>query len=208
MFFFFNQKKFPKVKPKKIWLKFGFTKKQIEKFGFKKIGTNVKIAKNCTIVGLNNISLGNNIRIDSNVVIAANKGHLILGNYIHIGVGSYLNCEGGITLSNFSGLSQGVHIYSSSGDFSGKSLNHPTVPKKYQVVKLAPVFLKEHVIIGTGSVVLPGVTIGKGSSVGALSLVSVSLDEWGVYFGVPVRKINIRSKKILELEKNYIKKKI
>ena len=56
--------------------------------------------------------------------------------------------------------------------------------------------------------VLPGVTIGKGSSVGALSLVSVSLDEWGVYFGVPVKKINIRSKKILTLEKDLIKNKI
>ena len=181
---------------------------ELKKFGFKKVGINVKIAKNCTIVGLNNISLGNHIRIDSNVVIAANKGHLELSNYIHIGVGCYLSCEGGVTLSNFSGLSQGIHIYSSSGDFSGKSLNHPTVPKKYQVMKLAPVFLREHVIIGTGSVIFPGVTIGKGSSVGALSLVSVSLDEWGVYFGVPVRKINIRSKKILTLEKDFIKNKI
>ena len=180
---------------------------ELKKFGFKKVGTNVKIAKNCTIVGINNISLGNNIRIDSNVVIAANKGYLKLGNYIHVGAGSYLNCEGGITLANFSGLSQGVHIYSSSGDFSGKSLSHPTVPKKYQFAKSAPVFLKEHAIIGTGSVILPGVTIGKGSSVGALSFVSISLDEWGIYFGIPVRKINIRSKKILELEKNYIKKK-
>ena len=92
---------------------------ELKEFGFKKVGTNVKIAKNCTIVGINNISLGNNIRIDSNVVIAANKGYLKLGNYIHVGAGSYLNCEGGITLANFSGLSQGVHIYSSSGDFSG-----------------------------------------------------------------------------------------
>ena len=75
-------------------------------------------------------------------------------------------------------------------------------------MKSAPVFLKEHAIIGTGTVILPGVTIGKGSSVGALSFVSISLDEWGIYFGIPVRKINIRSKKILELEKNYIKKKI
>ena len=77
---------------------------ELKKFGFKKVGKNVMIAKNCTIVGLNNISLGNYIRIDSNVVIAANKGYLKLGNYIHIGAGSYLGCEGGIILSNFSGL--------------------------------------------------------------------------------------------------------
>ena len=46
----------------------------LKKFGFKKVGKNVTIAKNCTIIGLNNISLGNNIRIDSNVVIAARSG--------------------------------------------------------------------------------------------------------------------------------------
>ena len=151
---------------------------ELKKFGFKKVGTNVKIAKNCTIVGINNISLGNNIRIDSNVVIAANKGHLILGNYIHIGVGSYLNCEGGITLSNFSGLSQGTRVYSSSWDFSGRSLSNPTVPQKYQIMKTAPVLLKDHSRIGAGSVILPGVTIGKGSSIGVLSFVAISLDEW------------------------------
>ena len=108
---------------------------ELKTFGFKKVGKNVKVAKNCTIVGLNNISLGSHIRIDSNVIIAATKGYLKLGNYIHIGAGCYLSCESGITLSNFSGLSQGIHIYSASGDFSGRSLNHPTVPKKYQLVK-------------------------------------------------------------------------
>lgn len=179
---------------------------ELKKFGFKKVGKNVKIAKNCTILGLKNISFGNDIRIDSNVVIAATKGYLKLGSYIHIGVGSYLNCEGGITLSNFSGLSQNVHVYSSSGDFSGNSLNHPTVPKKYQISKIAPVILKEHVVVGTGSVILPGVTIGNGTSIGALTFVPLSLKEWGVYFGIPARKIEERSKKVLEIEKKFYKR--
>jgi galactoside O-acetyltransferase len=57
------------------------------------------------------------------------------------------------------------------------------------------------VLIGSGSVVLPGVTIGEGSAVGALSLVSMSLDEWGVYFGSPAKRIKARSKNLLEMEK-------
>ena len=179
---------------------------ELKKFGFKKVGTNVKIAKNCTIIGINNISLGNNIRIDSNVVIAANKGYLKLGNYIHVGAGSYLNCEGGITLANFSGLSQGVHIYSASADYSGKSLASPTIPKKFRNIKSGPVFFKKHSIVGANSVILPGVTIGEGTAVGALSFVHLSLDKWSVYFGLPVQKVNRRLDKLLILEKKLKKK--
>ncbi len=177
---------------------------ELRKLGFKAVGDNVKIARNATIVGLQNISLGNNIRIDGNVVIAAHSGSLTLGDYIHIGSGCYLGCAGGISLADFSGLSQGISIYSGTDDYTGESLTNPTVPSKYLNVKLAPVKLEKHVIVGSGSVILPGVTIGQGSSVGALSLVTKSLDEWGVYFGAPVKKIKARKKGLLILEKKLL----
>jgi acetyltransferase-like isoleucine patch superfamily enzyme len=177
-----------------------FESEELRHFGFKNIGENVKIAKNTTIIGLNNISLGNNILIDGNVVIAAYSGSLTLRNYIHIGGGCFLGCAGGITMSDFSGLSQGVSIYSGTDDYTGKSLTNPTVPRKYLKLKIAPVSLGRHVIIGSGSVILPGVSIGDGSSVGALSLVTKSLEEWGVYFGAPAKKIKARSKDMLKLE--------
>jgi acetyltransferase-like isoleucine patch superfamily enzyme len=103
-------------------------------------------------------------------------------------------------LKDFSGLSQGVRIYSGTDDYTGKSLTNPTVPHKYLKVKIAPVILGKHVIVGSGSVILPGLTIGDGSSVGALSLVTKSLDEWGVYFGSPAKKLKARSKDMLKLE--------
>jgi galactoside O-acetyltransferase len=181
-----------------------FETKELRRLGFKSVGENVKIAKNTTIIGLNNISLGNNIRIDANVVIAAYSGSLTLGSFIHIGCGCYLGCAGGITMSDFSGLSQGICIYSGTDDYTGKFLTNPTVPDKYLKVKLAQVILGRHVIVGSGSVILPGVTIGEGSSVGALSLVTKSLDEWGVYFGVPVKKLKARSKDILKLEAELV----
>ena len=179
---------------------------ELKKFGFNKVGKNVTIAKNCTIIGLNNISLGNNIRIDSNVVIAASNGYLKLQNYIHIGAGCFLGCGGGITFSNFSGLAQGVHIYSASADYSGKSLASPTIPKKFRNIKSGPVFFKKHSIVGANSVILPGVTIGEGTAVGALSFVHLSLDKWSVYFGLPVQKVNRRLDKLLILEKKLKKK--
>ncbi len=194
-----NQNKSNQSTPKNPFDQGYYESAELRTFGFKNVGDNVMIAKNSSIIGLSNISLGSNIRIDGNVVIAAYSGSLALGNYIHIGGGCYLGCAGGITLSDFSGLSQGICVYSGTDDYSGKSLTNPTVPRKYSNVKIAPVFLGKHVIVGSGSVILPGVTIGDGSSVGALSLVTKSLDEWGVYFGTPAKRLKARSKNVLRL---------
>lgn len=181
-----------------------FLSDELRAFGFKCVGENVKIAKNCTIIGLENISLGSNIRIDGNVVIAAFSGYFEMGDYIHIGGGCYLGCGGGVRLLDFSGLSQGVNIYSCSDDYSGKSLTNPTVPHEYLNVTSAPVNLGKHVIVGSGSVILPGVDIGEGTSVGALSLVTKSLEAWGVYCGSPAKKLKDRSKDLLELERKLL----
>ena len=177
----------------------------LRQFGFKHVGENVKISKDTTIMGLHNISLANNIRIDGNVVIIASAGTLDLGSWIHIGAGCYIGCAGNIAMEDFSGLSQGVRIYSGTDDYSGLSLTNPTIPRKFLNTKIAPVYLKKHAIIGSGTVILPGVIIGEGSSVGALSLVTKSLDDWGVYFGCPVKKLKNRSKRLLGLEADFKK---
>ena len=177
------------------------TTEQLREMGFKYVGDNVQIAKNCTIIGLENISLGDNIRIDGGVTLACASGYLKIGSYIHIGGRCHITCAGGVELSDFSGLSQGVQIYSGSDDYSGNSLTNPTVPKKYLNVISKPVLIGRHVIIGSGSVVLPGVKIGMGTSQGALSLVVKSLEEWGVYLGAPAKRIKARKKDLLEQEK-------
>lgn len=184
-----------------------FESNELRNFGFKAVGENVRIAKSATIIGLNNVSLGNNIRIDGNTVITASSGSLALGDYIHIGCNVYLGCIGGITLSDFSGISHGVCIYSGSDDYSGKMLTNPLIPKEFLNVYIAPVHFGKHVIIGSGSVVLPGVNIGIGAAVGALSLVTKSLDEWGIYFGSPAKKINRRKKDLLIHEADLMAKK-
>ena len=53
-------------------------------------------------------------------------------------------------------------------------------------------------IVGSGCTVLPGVTLGEGVSVGAMSLINKSLDEWGIYVGIPAKKIKDRSKEMLK----------
>ncbi|TGS72469.1 acyltransferase, partial [Mesorhizobium sp. M8A.F.Ca.ET.181.01.1.1] len=97
----------------------------------------------------------------------------------------FLAGGGGIQMEDFSGLSQGVRVYSTSDDYSGAALTNPTVPREYLNMKIAPVRLGRHVIVGSGSVILPGCVLGEGVSVGAMSLVTKNLEPWGVYFGSP-----------------------
>ncbi|NDB07046.1 MAG: acyltransferase, partial [Acidimicrobiia bacterium] len=72
----------------------------------------------------------------------------------------------------------------------------------YLNVDVAPVALGRHAIIGAGSIVLPGATLGEGTAVGAMSLIKRGYQcaPWTVYFGTPARKIANRSKALLEAE--------
>lgn len=178
-----------------------YTEHELKEAGFKKIGHNVKIAKTSTIIGLENISIGNNVRIDGYCsIIAAGQGWLTIGSFIHIGGYCLLIAGDGISMQDFSGLSQGVRIYSRTDDYSGQYLTNPTVPEKYTGISRGVVTLGKHAIIGSGSIILPKVTVGEGSSVGALSLVNRSLEPWYIYVGCPAKKLKERSKRILELE--------
>lgn len=181
-----------------------WSKSELEKIGFGSIGENVHIARNSTIVGAKNIYIGSNVRIDDWCSLLAAKGYLKIGSYVHIGAGCYLGCAGGISMDDFSGLSQGVKIYSCSDDYSGDFLTNPTVPDAYTGAVVKPVKLERHVIVGSGSVILPGVTIEIGSAIGALSLVSRSVIGWGIYSGTPARLIKERSKNLLILEQKLI----
>lgn len=182
------------------------TEEELSTFGFCKVGSNVRVAKNCIIIGLDNISIGDNVRIDGPTVLSAASGYIKIGSHVHIGGMAFLAGGGGIELGDFSGLSQGVRIYSTSDDYSGAALTNPTVPKDFLNVKVAPVILGRHVVVGSGSVILPGCSIGEGASIGALSLVTKSLGPWGIYFGTPARRLRARSRQLLKLEDELMKK--
>lgn len=171
----------------------------LRQMGFAKVGENVQIARSCTIVGLQNITLGDHVRIDAMCSIIA-TGPIQFGGYNHIGAFCHLVGRGGLDIQRFAGLSQRVSIYTASDDYGGQFLTNPTVPDEFTNCTVAPVTLSRHVIIGSGAVVLPGATIGEGASVGALSLVAKSLEPWGVYSGVPARRLKERSRNLLLLE--------
>ena len=83
-------------------------------------------------------------------------------------------------------------------------MTNPTVPSEFTGVTHADVFLGKHVIVGSGSVILPGVTLEEGVAIGALSLVHKNCQAFGVYAGNPARRIKDRKRDLLELEQQLM----
>jgi dTDP-4-amino-4,6-dideoxy-D-glucose acyltransferase len=176
----------------------------IESMGFASVGKNVVISDKVSFYNCANISIGNNVRIDDFCVLSAGEGGIVIGNNVHIAVYSSLIGAGKITLADFSGLASRVSIYSSNDDYSGATMTNPTVPSEYSGVTHADVYLGKHVIVGSGSIILPGVTLEEGVAVGALSLIRKNCKAFGIYSGSPAKFIKERKRDLLELEKEFI----
>jgi len=171
----------------------------LKKLGVKSVGTNVRVSEHATIVGLANVTLGSNIRIDSHVVILSRRGEFKVGNNVHIEPASSVVAHRGVTLGNYSTISHGVRLYTESADYSGASFTNVFPDGRFLNPKAGPIVVGDHVIIGGNSVVMPGVTIGEGAAIGALSFVRDSVDGWTIYAGNPMRRLGERSTEIRDI---------
>jgi len=169
---------------------------EIDKLSFKKIGKNVLISKKASLYNMDEILIGDNVRIDDFCILS---GKITLGNFIHISAHCALYGALSIEMKDFSGLSPGCKVFSSTDDFSGNFLVGPMVPEKFTNITGGPVEIGCYAQIGSGSVIMPGISVGEGSAVGAMSLVNKSLDPWGIYAGIPAKYLKERSKKLIDL---------
>lgn len=176
----------------------------IESMGFLSLGENIQISDRASFYGTERIALGSNIRIDDFCVISAGLGRIEIGNHVHIAVGATLIGGGKITLCDFVGISSKSSVYSSNDDYSGAALTGPTLPSEFTNVRHSDVFMGKHVIVGAGSVILPGVTLEEGVAVGALSLIHKRCEAFGIYVGNPARRIKERKRDLLEVEKQFL----
>ena len=173
-----------------------YSEEELKEIGFKQFGKNVLISKKASIYGAGDISLGSNVRVDDFCVLS---GKIDIGSYVHISVYAGLfGGDAGIVIGDFCAVSSKVMVYAVNDDYTGIGLTNPMVPMEYRNVTEEQVILNDHCIVGSGCTVLPGVILGEGVSVGAMSLVNKSLDEWGIYVGIPAKKIKDRSKEMLK----------
>jgi acetyltransferase-like isoleucine patch superfamily enzyme len=105
--------------------------------------------------------------------VVQNKEHLILGNKTDIGAFSYINAKNGVIIEDYVQIGSHCSLYTIS-----------TIDNKE-----GPIFLKRNCRIGTHSVIMPGVTVGENSRIGAFSFVNLDIPDNTVAFGIPARVI-------------------
>ena len=175
---------------------------QLRDLGFMSLGTGVLISDKASIYNPESMEIGDYSRIDDFCVIS---GRVSIGRNVHIAIHS--NVAGGsdgVVLDDFSGLAYGCQVFSQSDDYSGTTMTNPTVPAEFKAVRKNAVRIGRHSILGTSTVVFPGVQIAEGCATGALAVVTKSTEPWSIYAGNPAKRVKRRNQGLLELEKAYL----
>jgi acetyltransferase-like isoleucine patch superfamily enzyme len=111
-----------------------------------------------------------------------------VGSHFGINTGSYINGIGGITMGNHVLIGSNVTISSGQHSIDGTMppvFARPSLPKA--------ITIEDDVWIGAGAVIMPGVTLRRGTVVGANSVVTRDTDEYAVVVGAPARKVRTRA---------------
>lgn len=134
------------------------------------------------IVGRENISFGDPVLIDDFVLVIAREP-MTIGNHVHLACFSSITGGAQVEIGDFSAVSQGARLLTGTDDFTEWGFGNSTVEERYRNTTRAPISLGRFCIVGANAVVLPGVRIGEGATVGAGSVVTKDLEPWGVYLG-------------------------
>lgn len=121
-----------------------------------------------------------------------------IGDYVHISPYSVIigGKDSTLIMKEFSGMSARTTVLAGSDDFTNGMMN-PQVPIKYRAPKLTTVTFERFSCTGVHCVVMPGVTLGEGSVIGANSVVTKDTEPWTIYIGTPARPVYFRDKTLI-----------
>lgn len=120
--------------------------------------------------------------------------HVEINDYVHIAAVSSVTIGDHVLMASKIYISDCLH-----GSYTGNEQDsHPNTPPNERPLSAKPVVIKDNVWLGEFVTVLPGVTIGKGTIVGANSVVSKSLPEYVIAVGAPakpIKRFNFKSQR-------------
>lgn len=183
---------------------------------FKKCGKDLKIDEGVIISNPEWISVGDNVWIDRYALLMAGpidyqnltwkdrkntsflhrEGELILGDNVHISPYCILQAHAGIFIGNNCGIGSGAKIFTVTVLFNdpadSSKIVYTTAQHANTYCRKGAVVLDENVGVGINSILWPGVTIEKNSSVLSMSIVVTSFPENSYIGGNPARNIKKR----------------
>lgn len=127
----------------------------------------------------------NSLGVFQRVIIktVSHGAQIIIGN--HVGVS-------GCTISATTSILIGNHVLLGSGCLITDSDAHPVDPDERRLGGggvSKPIVIEDDVFIGARAIVLKGVTIGKGSVIGAGTVVSKSISPYSIAVGNPAKVV-------------------
>ncbi|MBD3389277.1 MAG: transferase [Candidatus Altiarchaeales archaeon] len=156
---------------------------------FSSIGKNVVIECGVLAFHPENIDLGENVYIGHNTILKGyHNNRMIIGDSTWIGQCCFLHSGGGLTIGEEVGIAPRVNILTAQHREGERS-----APIRFCDLEYEPVKIERGCDIGIGAIILPGVTVGEGSIVGAGSVVTKDVPPYTVFAGNPAKKLRDRN---------------
>lgn len=145
-------------------------------------GSKVMWSARLDVIFFKKFNIGKYTIIEDRCVINNGGGDIIIGDNCQIGIGTVL--LGPVKIGNGAGTGQNVFISGFNHGYKDGAKN-----SKYQELDVRETIIEEEVHIGSNSVVLAGVKIGKRSQVGGGSVVTKDIPPFSIAVGNPCRVI-------------------
>ena len=133
------------------------------------------------------ITIGRNCRIHRGVIIDTHGGDVVIGDNVSLNPYCIINANGGVTIGKDCRIAAHTAIIASN-----HSIDDRDTAIRHQAMRTDGIVFEDDVWLGAGCRVLDGCRLGRGCVVGAGAVVTADTDPYGVYVGVPARKIRER----------------
>lgn len=164
---------------------------RFERSQFARIGRNVVIEEGVLVFHPENVEMGDGVYVGHYAILKGYyRGRMVIGDGTWIGQQCFFHSAGNLSIGRNVGIGPGVKIITSFHAEDGISK-----PILHSRIEYASVVIEDDADIGVGSVILPGVHVGKGAQVGAGSVVASDVPSYAVVAGVPARLLRMRAKK-------------
>jgi acetyltransferase-like isoleucine patch superfamily enzyme len=153
----------------------------------RKFGNGVRIGSGVDFTHLETFEIGDGVFIGAQAYIQGRfDGVTKIGNHVWIGPQTYFDARH-LIIEDHVGWGPGAKVLGSV--HTGFPVDQPIIQTD---LKICPVHVQAWADIGTGSILLPGVTVGRGSIVGAGAVVTRDVPPFAIVSGVPARFLRWR----------------